>query len=54
MEWDTALHFLPTTDTKRLEKPPGGRRKLWVGLGLLLLAVVVALLTGTLVWHFNG
>lgn len=51
-DWDTTLQFLPATDRKRLEKVPG-RQKLLIGVGLLLLAVVVALLTGLLVWHFN-
>lgn len=53
-EWDTTLQFLPATDTKTLEKMSGRRKKLWIGIGLLLLAVAVALMTGLLVWHFNG
>lgn len=53
-EWDTTLQFLPTTDTKPLEKISGRWKKLWIGLGLLVLAVAVALVTGLLVWHFNG
>lgn len=52
-DWDTTLQFLPATDSKRLEKVSGRQKKLWVGVGLLLLAAVVALLTGLLVWHFN-
>lgn len=52
-DWDTTLQFLPATDAKRLQKMPGRQKKLWVGLGLLLLAAVVALVTGLLVWHFN-
>uniref|UniRef100_H3CA45 ST14 transmembrane serine protease matriptase b n=1 Tax=Tetraodon nigroviridis TaxID=99883 RepID=H3CA45_TETNG len=48
------LHFLPATDTKPLEKMSGRRKKLWMGLGLLLLAAAVALTTGLLVWHFNA
>ncbi|XP_011620138.2 suppressor of tumorigenicity 14 protein homolog [Takifugu rubripes] len=52
-DWDTTLNFLPATDSKRLEKVSGRQKKLWIGVGLLLLAVVVALLTGLLVWHFN-
>lgn len=52
-EWDTTLQFLPATDSKHLEKVSRRQKKLWVGVGLLLLAVVVALLTGLLVWHFN-
>lgn len=50
---DTALQFLPATDSKPLEKMSGRRKKLWLGVGLLLLAVAVALMTGLLVWHFN-
>lgn len=52
-DWDTTLQFLPATDSKRLEKVSSRQKKLWVGVGLLLLAAVVALLTGLLVWHFN-
>lgn len=52
-DWDTTLQFLPATDGKRLEKVSGRQKKLWIGVGLLLLAGVVALLTGLLVWHFN-
>lgn len=52
-DWDTTLQFLPATDSKRLEKMSGRQKKLLIGVGLLLLAVVVALLTGLLVWHFN-
>lgn len=53
-EWDTTLQFLPTTDTKPLEKMSDRRKKLWIGLGLLLLAAALALMTGLLVWHFNS
>lgn len=52
-DWDTTLHFLPATDSKQLEKKPGRRKKLWIGVGLLLAAAAVALLTGLLVWHFH-
>ncbi|XP_027131471.1 suppressor of tumorigenicity 14 protein [Larimichthys crocea] len=52
-DWDTALQFLPATDSKQLEKKPGRRKKLWIGVGLLVLAAALALLTGLLVWHFN-
>lgn len=53
-EFDNAVPFLSTTDTKPLEKVSGRTKKLGIGLGLLLLAVAVALITGLLVWHFNG
>ncbi|XP_028265434.1 suppressor of tumorigenicity 14 protein homolog [Parambassis ranga] len=52
-DWDTALQFLPASDSKQLEKRPGFRRKLWIGVGLVLAAAGLALLTGMLVWHFH-
>lgn len=52
-DFDTTVQFLPATDGKTLEKMSSRQKKLWVGVGLLLLAVVVALTTGLLVWHFN-
>lgn len=52
-DYDASLQFLPATDSKQLEKMPGHKKKLWLGIGLLLLAVAAALLTGLLVWHFN-
>lgn len=52
-EWESGLQFLPATDSRRLEKKPGRTKRLWMGLGLLLAAVCVALLTGLLVWHFH-
>lgn len=52
-EWDTTLQFLPASDGRQLEKKPGFRRKLWMGVGLLLAAAALALLTGLLVWHFH-
>ncbi|XP_027867180.1 suppressor of tumorigenicity 14 protein-like isoform X1 [Xiphophorus couchianus] len=36
-----------------MEKDPGRRRRLWAGLGLLVAAGALALLTGLLVWHFH-
>uniref|UniRef100_A0A3Q3WE32 Uncharacterized protein n=1 Tax=Mola mola TaxID=94237 RepID=A0A3Q3WE32_MOLML len=50
---DLALQFLPVTDSRQLEKKPGCRKKLWIGVGLLFSAAAVALLTGLLVWHFH-
>ncbi|CAJ1085632.1 suppressor of tumorigenicity 14 protein homolog isoform X1 [Xyrichtys novacula] len=52
-DWDVALQFLPAADSRQLEKKPGRRKKLWMGVGLLLAAASVALLTGLLVWHFH-
>ncbi|XP_034027768.1 suppressor of tumorigenicity 14 protein-like [Thalassophryne amazonica] len=50
---DPTLHFLPASDTTGLEKRPGCRRRLWIGVGLVLSAAVVSLLTGLLVWNFH-
>ncbi|XP_068601364.1 suppressor of tumorigenicity 14 protein homolog [Brachionichthys hirsutus] len=52
-EWESALQFIPATDSKPLEKKPGCRKKLWTGVGLLLAAAAVSLLTGLLVWHYH-
>ncbi|CAB1433875.1 unnamed protein product [Pleuronectes platessa] len=52
-DWDTTHQFLPAADNKHLEKKPGRRRTLWVGLGLVLSAAAVSLLTGLLVWHYH-
>ncbi|TKS76486.1 Suppressor of tumorigenicity 14 protein [Collichthys lucidus] len=52
-DWDAALQFLPATDSKQLEKKPGRRKRLWIGVGLLVSAAALALLTGLLVWHFH-
>ncbi|XP_008287075.1 suppressor of tumorigenicity 14 protein homolog [Stegastes partitus] len=52
-DWDAALQFLPASDSRQLEKKPGCRKKLWMGIGLLLAAAALALLTGLLVWHFH-
>ncbi|KAK2898169.1 ST14 transmembrane serine protease matriptase b isoform X1 [Channa argus] len=48
--WET---FLPATDGKRLEKKPGRKKKLGIILAVVVLAALVALLTGLLVWHFH-
>lgn len=52
-DWDVNDQFLQATDAKQLEKKPGFRRKLWIGVGLLLAAAALALLTGLLVWHYH-
>ncbi|KAM3617876.1 uncharacterized protein V6R79_012267 [Siganus canaliculatus] len=50
---DITEHFLPATDPKSLEKRPGFRKKLWIGLGLVASAAALSLLTGLLVWHYH-
>ncbi|KAF1391049.1 hypothetical protein PFLUV_G00064560, partial [Perca fluviatilis] len=50
---DTTQVFLQASDSKHLEKKPGRRKRTWLGLGLVLGAGAVALLTGMLVWHFH-
>uniref|UniRef100_A0A8C9XS31 ST14 transmembrane serine protease matriptase b n=1 Tax=Sander lucioperca TaxID=283035 RepID=A0A8C9XS31_SANLU len=50
---DTSQVFLPASDSKHLEKKPGRRKKTWLGVGLVLGAAAVALLSGLLVWHFH-
>lgn len=52
-EWESGLQFLQATDSRQLEKKPGRRKKMWIGLGLVLASAGVALLTGLLVWHFH-
>ncbi|XP_053705275.1 suppressor of tumorigenicity 14 protein homolog [Synchiropus splendidus] len=52
-DWDTTLQFLPASDSKKLEKKPGFRRRIWVGVGLVVGAVALSLLTGLLVWHYH-
>uniref|UniRef100_A0A3Q0RYF7 ST14 transmembrane serine protease matriptase b n=1 Tax=Amphilophus citrinellus TaxID=61819 RepID=A0A3Q0RYF7_AMPCI len=48
---DVNLQFLPATDSKQLEKKLYERKRLWIGVGMLICAL--ALMTGLLVWHFN-
>lgn len=52
-DWDTTLQFLPVADSKGLEKKTGRRKKMWIGVGLLVSAAALALLTGLLVWHYH-
>lgn len=52
-DWDTTFAFLPASDSKHLEKKPGRRKKLWIGVGLVVAAAALSLLTGLLVWHFH-
>uniref|UniRef100_A0A3Q0RSN4 ST14 transmembrane serine protease matriptase b n=1 Tax=Amphilophus citrinellus TaxID=61819 RepID=A0A3Q0RSN4_AMPCI len=50
-DWGADLQFLPATDSKQLEKKLYERKRLWIGVGMLICAL--ALMTGLLVWHFN-
>uniref|UniRef100_A0A3P9PSZ2 ST14 transmembrane serine protease matriptase a n=1 Tax=Poecilia reticulata TaxID=8081 RepID=A0A3P9PSZ2_POERE len=45
-----SVQFLQTGDSKKLEKGPG---KTGAVIGVVIFAVVVALMTGLLVWHFH-
>nr|XP_046172952.1 ST14 transmembrane serine protease matriptase b [Oncorhynchus gorbuscha] len=51
-DWENSVTFLPAPDTKKLEKNRGSKT-LFVGIGLVGLAAVIALTTGLLVWHFH-
>ncbi|KAJ8275654.1 hypothetical protein COCON_G00074060 [Conger conger] len=52
---DLGEHFLPASDSKKLEKhrKPTKKEGIGIGVGLLVMAVVLALITGLLVWHFH-
>ncbi|CAN9515311.1 unnamed protein product [Ophioblennius macclurei] len=52
-DWDIGLQFLPASDSKNLEKKPGYRKKVFVGVGLVAAAAALSLLTGLLVWHYH-
>ncbi|XP_048023768.1 ST14 transmembrane serine protease matriptase a [Megalobrama amblycephala] len=51
-DWDQAVTFLPASDNKKLEKK-SGPGKVGVIVGLVILAAVLALIIGLLVWHFH-
>ncbi|XP_067275825.1 ST14 transmembrane serine protease matriptase a [Pseudorasbora parva] len=51
-DWDQAVTFLPAQDHKKLEKKRGPG-KVGVIVGLVILAAVLALIVGLLVWHFH-
>ncbi|XP_026189279.1 suppressor of tumorigenicity 14 protein homolog isoform X2 [Mastacembelus armatus] len=52
-DWDQNMEFLPAADSQHLEKKPGQRKAVGLGVGLVLAAAAVALLTGLLVWHYH-
>lgn len=51
-DWDTNVQFLPASDNKKLEKKKGPG-KVGAVIGVVIFALVVALMTGLLVWHFH-
>ncbi|XP_041850067.1 ST14 transmembrane serine protease matriptase a [Melanotaenia boesemani] len=51
-EWEMSEHFLQATDNKKLEKKKGPR-KTGAVIGVVILAAVIALMIGLLVWHFH-
>ncbi|XP_050991486.1 ST14 transmembrane serine protease matriptase a [Labeo rohita] len=51
-EWEQAVTFLPASDNKKLEKKRGPGKVGFV-VGLVILAAVLALIIGLLVWHFH-
>lgn len=52
---DTSVQFLPATDSKKLEKKKmRKKKKIGLGVGFVILAAVIALTTGLLVWHFDS
>ncbi|KAG1938829.1 ST14 transmembrane serine protease matriptase a isoform X2 [Pimephales promelas] len=51
-DWDQAVTFLPASDNKKLEKKRGPGRVGFI-VGLVILAAVLALIVGVLVWHFH-
>ncbi|XP_046876619.1 ST14 transmembrane serine protease matriptase b [Hypomesus transpacificus] len=53
-EGDTSIQFLPASDFTKLEKKRGHKKKkIGLGIGFVVLAAVIALTTGLLVWHFD-
>ncbi|CAL8351935.1 unnamed protein product [Lota lota] len=51
-DWDTAVQFLPASNTKKLEKKKGLGR-IGAVIGVVVFAAVLALMIGLLVWHFH-
>ncbi|KAM6973022.1 ST14 transmembrane serine protease matriptase a [Aplochiton taeniatus] len=51
-DWDHSVQFLPASDSKKLEKKKGPG-KVGAVVGVVILAAVIALMTGLLVWHFH-
>ncbi|KAI4882584.1 hypothetical protein NFI96_020277 [Prochilodus magdalenae] len=51
-DWDQAVTFLPATDPTKLEKKKGPG-KVAIIIGVVILAFLLALMIGLLVWHFH-
>uniref|UniRef100_A0A6Q2YHE3 Suppressor of tumorigenicity 14 protein homolog n=1 Tax=Esox lucius TaxID=8010 RepID=A0A6Q2YHE3_ESOLU len=51
-DWDQAVTFLPASDSKKLEKKKGPGR-IGAVIGVVVLAALLALMIGLLVWHFH-
>ncbi|XP_028275698.1 ST14 transmembrane serine protease matriptase a [Parambassis ranga] len=51
-DWENSVQFLPASDNKKLEKKKGPG-KVGAVIGVVVLAAVIALMTGLLVWHFH-
>lgn len=51
-DWDQAVTFLPASDHKKMEKKKGPG-KIGIIVGLVILAAVLALIIGLVVWHFH-
>ncbi|XP_026172563.1 ST14 transmembrane serine protease matriptase a [Mastacembelus armatus] len=51
-DWETGVQFLQASDNRKLEKKKGPG-KIGILIGVLILAAVIALITGLLVWHFH-
>lgn len=50
-DWDADVDFLPATDSKKLEKKVYEKKRVWIGVVMVIAALAV--MTGLLVWHFN-
>ncbi|XP_016375881.1 suppressor of tumorigenicity 14 protein homolog [Sinocyclocheilus rhinocerous] len=51
-DWEQAVTFLPASDNKKLEKKRGPG-KVGIIVALVILAAILALIIGLLVWHFH-
>ncbi|XP_064208590.1 ST14 transmembrane serine protease matriptase b [Anguilla rostrata] len=55
-DWDTSVQFLPTADPlkpKKRRRRPTKKAGIGIGVGMMILAGVLALITGLLVWHLH-